>query len=118
MPRCSCASCARQDARCTWAAPPLDVAAGTVWIDALHGTGLARPLAGAACDWVQAMNAAAGPKLAVDIPSGLHGDTGEVLGVAVRADVTVTFVAPKRGMLRGAGPAHCGRIVVAALGLP
>ena len=97
--------------------PPVP-APGTVWIDALHGTGLARPLEGAALAWVLAMNAAAGPKLAVDIPSGLHGDTGEVLGVAVRADITVTFVAPKQGMLRGAGPAHCGRIVVAALGLP
>lgn len=97
--------------------PPV-VVPGTVWIDALHGTGLARPLEGAARAWVEAMNAAAGPKLAVDIPSGLHGDTGEVLGAAVRADVTVTFVAPKQGMLRGAGPAHCGRIVVAALGLP
>ena len=97
--------------------PPVP-APGTVWIDALHGTGLARPLEGAALAWVLAMNAAAGPKLAVDIPSGLHGDTGEVLGAAVRADVTVTFVAPKHGMLRGAGPAHCGRIVVAGLGLP
>lgn len=97
--------------------PPV-VAPGTVWVDALHGTGLARPLEGAARAWVEAMNAAVGPKLAVDIPSGMHGDTGEVLGFAVRADVTVTFVAPKQGMLRGAGPAHCGRIVVAALGLP
>lgn len=97
--------------------PPV-VMAGTVWIDALHGTGLARPLEGTARDWVLAMNATAGPKLAVDIPSGLHGDTGEVLGAAVRADVTVTFVAPKQGMLCGAGPAHCGRIVVEALGLP
>ncbi len=91
---------------------------GAVWIDALFGTGLDRPLHGDARAWVAACDATRGKKLAVDIPSGLHGDTGEVLGAAVRADVTVTFVARKRGMTVGAGPAHCGRIVVAGLGLP
>lgn len=92
--------------------------AGAVWIDALFGTGLTRDLTGMARAWVEICNAAAGPKLAVDLPSGLHGDTGAVLGVAVRADLTVTFVASKRGMTVGAGPAHCGRIVIAGLGLP
>ena len=91
---------------------------GAVWIDALFGTGLERPLTGAARAWVEACNAAAGPKLAVDIPSGLHGDTGRVLGAAVVADVTVTFVAPKVGMTVGDGPRCCGRVVVAGLGLP
>jgi NAD(P)H-hydrate epimerase len=91
---------------------------GAVWIDALYGTGLTRPLAGPAADWVAAFNAAVGPKLAVDLPSGLHGDTGEILGCACRADVSVTFVAPKLGMTSGAGPSYCGRIVVVGLGLP
>ncbi|MFN9757415.1 MAG: NAD(P)H-hydrate epimerase, partial [Planctomycetota bacterium] len=100
------------------ALPDLAAHAGAVWIDALFGTGLARPLAGAARAWVDACNAARGRKLAVDIPSGLHGDTGEVLGAAVRADVTVTFVARKRGMATPTGRAHCGRVVVANLGLP
>ncbi|MCA8976816.1 MAG: NAD(P)H-hydrate epimerase, partial [Planctomycetes bacterium] len=94
------------------------IAAGAVWIDALFGTGLARALTGEARAWVETFNAAPGPKLAVDIPSGLHGDTGEVLGVACRAEVTVTFVARKRGMIQGAGPEHCGRIVTVGLGLP
>ena len=98
--------------------PDLRAHAGAVWIDALFGIGLDRPLAGAARAWVDACNAATGPKLAVDLPSGLHGDTGDVLGAAVRADVTVTFVARKRGMLTAAGAAHCGRIVVEGLGLP
>ena len=89
-----------------------------VWIDALFGTGLDRPLRGPALDWIAAGNAATGPRLCVDIPSGLHGDTGEVLGAAVRGDVTVTFVAPKLGMTIGAGPQHCGRIEVVGLGLP
>lgn len=98
--------------------PPFAGYAGAVFVDALFGTGLARPLDGLARQWVDGCNAAAGRRLAVDIPSGLHGDTGEVLGTAIRADATVTFVAPKLGMLQGAGPAHCGRIVVAGLGLP
>lgn len=97
-----------------------DVAAhrGAVWIDALFGTGLDRELRGAARTWVEAFARAVGPKLCVDIPSGLHGDTGAVLGVACHADVTVTFVAKKRGMTLGEGPVHCGRVVVAGLGLP
>ncbi|MCR9245804.1 MAG: NAD(P)H-hydrate epimerase [bacterium] len=89
-----------------------------VWIDALFGTGLMRELTGAVRDWVECFNTAAGTKVAVDIPSGLHGDTGEVLGVACRADATVTFVAQKRGMATSIGAAHCGRVHVVGLGLP
>jgi hydroxyethylthiazole kinase-like uncharacterized protein yjeF len=92
--------------------------AGVVWIDALFGTGLQRPLRGAAAEWIAIANAAAGPKLAVDIPSGLDGDSGEVLGTAFVADLTVTFAGIKQGMMVAAGPAHCGRIVVEGLGLP
>ena len=89
-----------------------------VVLDALFGTGLERPLAGDALAWVRWTNAARGPILAVDIPSGLHGDRGCVLGDAVRAAVTVTFVAPKVGMTVGDGPRCCGRVVVTGLGLP
>lgn len=91
---------------------------GAVCVDALFGTGLDRELTGPARAWVEAFARADGPKLCVDIPSGLHGDTGQVLGAACRGDVTVTFVAKKRGMTIGAGPAHCGRVVIAGLGLP
>jgi NAD(P)H-hydrate epimerase len=105
-------------ARLIVGALPTAADSGAVWIDALFGTGLDRDLQGEARRWVEAFAAASGPVLAVDIPSGLHGDTGAVLGAAVRAAVTVTFVAPKRGMTIGAGPAHCGRIVTAGLGLP
>jgi len=89
-----------------------------VWIDALFGTGLLRPLMGEGLAWVQAVNRAAGPKLAVDVPSGLDGDSGAVLGDAFVADVTVTFAGVKIGMTRGAGPRCCGRVVVEGLGLP
>lgn len=91
---------------------------GACWVDGLFGTGLCRELVGAPREWVEAYNRAVGPRLAIDVPSGLHGDTGAVLGVAVRADVTVTFVAKKRGMVVGEGPRLCGRVVVAGLGLP
>jgi len=89
-----------------------------VWIDALFGTGLTRPLAGDAARWVHAFNAGLGPKLCVDIPSGLHGDTGAVLGVACRADVTVTFEAPKTGLVTPAARDYVGKLVVVPLGLP
>ena len=100
------------------ALPPFAPHAGAVWIDALFGTGLDRELVGVPRQWVEAFAQVRGPVLAVDIPSGLHGDTGDVLGAAVRADVTVTFVAPKRGMVTANGRAHCGRVVTAGLGLP
>lgn len=89
-----------------------------VVIDALFGTGLTRSLEGAPRAWVEFANALPGTKLAVDVPSGLHADTGVVLGAVVLADVTVTFEAQKLGMTIGEGPRCCGRVIVAPLGLP
>lgn len=92
---------------------------GAVWIDALFGTGLERAVEGAAAEWIAAMNAAVGPKLAVDLPSGLHGDRGEPLGAAcVRADVTTTFAAMKQGLAMAGAREYCGRVVVVPLGIP
>lgn len=98
--------------------PDLSQHSGAVWIDAMFGTGLDRELRDPARSWVNLFNHATGPKLSVDIPSGLHGDTGEILGTSCRADTTVTFVAKKKGMLTKNGEAHCGRIHVVQLGLP
>ena len=89
-----------------------------VVVDALFGTGLSRPAAGAAASAIDAMNAAQAPVLAVDVPSGLDPDTGSVRGRAVRASLTVTFIAPKRGLLTGAGPDHAGRVECDPLGVP
>lgn len=93
-----------------------------VVVDAMFGTGLVRELRSPWREVVLAVNAAreeAGLEVvAVDVPSGLHADTGEVLGVAVRASRTVTFVAPKDGFFRGAGPEHTGRVTVAEIGIP
>lgn len=99
-------------------APDPEAHAGAVWIDALFGTGLTRPPAGRAAEWVRLFNEAEGKKLCVDVPSGLHGDTGAVLGVACVADVTVTFGACKVGLTVGEGPRHAGRVIVAPLGIP
>ena len=89
-----------------------------VLVDALLGTGLDRPLEGEWAVAVQAIRSAGRPTLALDIPSGLHADTGQVLGAAVRASVTVTFLALKPGLFTGAGPAYCGRVVFHDLGVP
>ena len=89
-----------------------------VLVDALFGTGLTRELRSPWSELVEAMNAARVPICAVDVPSGLDADTGQVLGAAVRAVSTVSFVAPKLGFTRGAGPQHCGEIRVAEIGIP
>jgi hydroxyethylthiazole kinase-like uncharacterized protein yjeF len=78
-------------------------------IDAALGTGVSRPH--------DAPDAGAALVLAVDIPSGIHGDTGEALGAPMRADLTVTFAALKPGLLLGAGPAHTGAVGIADIGL-
>jgi hydroxyethylthiazole kinase-like uncharacterized protein yjeF len=86
------------------ALPPADLV-----IDAAFGTGLSR-------DYV-APDPGGSPVLAVDIASGIHGDTGVTLGRPVRAARTVTFAALKPGLLLGAGPDHCGDVVVVDIGL-
>jgi NAD(P)H-hydrate epimerase len=89
-----------------------------VVVDAVLGTGLERPVAG---DWAAALTAVnqhLAPVLAVDIPSGLHADTGLELGVAVRAALTVSFIALKQGMFTGAGPDCCGDIRFHGLQVP
>jgi NAD(P)H-hydrate epimerase len=95
-----------------------ELASAALLIDALFGTGLTRPLTGLEAACVRALDGAGPPLLAVDLPSGLDADTGEVLGAAPRAALTVTFVAAKRGLLRGWGPALAGRVRVAEIGVP
>ncbi|MFN2308797.1 MAG: NAD(P)H-hydrate dehydratase [Gammaproteobacteria bacterium] len=87
-------------------------------VDALLGTGLDRPLDASWAAAVVAINAAGRPVLSLDLPSGLHADSGAVLGAAVRADLTVTFIAPKLGLYCGSGPDLAGEIEPADLELP
>jgi NAD(P)H-hydrate epimerase len=95
----------------------LSVQAGWI-VDAFLGTGLSRPVAGTAEQVIHTMNDAGRPILAVDIPSGLDADTGSVLGTAVRATATITFVAPKVGFRSSDAKAHIGEVNVASIGLP
>lgn len=87
-------------------------------IDALLGTGVTRPVTGELADTIHWMNRLGAPILAVDLPSGMHADTGAELGVAVRAQCTVTFARPKAGLLTADGWALAGRVLVASLGIP
>jgi NAD(P)H-hydrate epimerase len=87
-------------------------------IDALLGVGLSGPVHGIYQDMIGLINASEARVLSVDIPSGLDATTGKVLGVCVKADITVTFVAAKFGMVTNDGPAYCGKVVIADLGLP
>jgi len=89
-----------------------------VIVDALLGTGLDRPVAGRYAEAIGAVNDSAAGVLAVDIPSGINGATGQRLGHAVRADVTPTFIGLKQGMFTGDAPDHVGEVVFDDLGVP
>src|SRR5438046_5561991 len=96
---------------------PADKAWGLV-IDGLFGIGLARDIDGDYARLIDYANRQHCPVLALDVPSGLHSDTGRVMGRAVRATHTLTFIGLKAGLLTLDGPDHCGEIRLAALGLP
>lgn len=100
----------------TTAATPLPPAA--LLIDALFGAGLDRPITGQPADIVAAMNSHPAPTLAVDVPSGLHADTGQPLGTAVEAAATITFFRRKPGHLLFPGRSLCGPVTVADIGIP
>ena len=87
-------------------------------VDALLGTGLEREVSGVWKQAITAMNASTIDTLALDLPSGLQVDTGAVLGTAVRAAATITFIGLKQGLFTGQGPACCGAVRFADLGVP
>jgi len=89
-----------------------------VCVDGLFGTGLSRPVEGVAAALIRKLTEVACPVLALDIPSGLDANTGTRLGVAVRADVTVSFVAWKRGLFTADAADLCGERELATLDLP
>jgi len=86
-------------------------------VDGLFGIGITRPLAGAHAALVQRVNSLGTPILSLDIPSGINADTGAVMGCAVRASHTITFIAHKPGLLTLDGPDHCGELKLDTLGL-
>ena len=87
-------------------------------VDALFGTGLARPLAGPAAALVDAVRGRPALVFAIDVPSGLDADTGSVLGTCLPADVTATMVAPKIGLLSPGSEELRGRIEIVDIGVP
>jgi NAD(P)H-hydrate epimerase len=87
-------------------------------IDAIFGAGLDRPIGSTAAATLAALKSREAPVVAVDVPSGVAGDTGEVLGVAAEASLTVTFFRKKPGHLLLPGRSLCGETVVADIGIP
>ncbi|MBE0612365.1 MAG: NAD(P)H-hydrate dehydratase [Burkholderiales bacterium] len=104
----------------TYAAPPAALRPDLV-VDGLFGIGLARPLEGGYAELIADINRLRCTKLALDIASGINADTGAVMGTALRATHTITFIALKPGLLTLDGPDYCGsldeNLRVADLGL-
>ncbi len=87
-------------------------------VDGLFGTGLSRPIAGLLAEVVTTLDGAGLPIVALDLPSGISADTGQVLGVALHARTTITFGVDKRGLHQYPGADHAGDVVVEGLGIP
>ena len=105
-----------------WAGPilPMDaqvLSGAGLAVDAVFGAGLACPLQGRIVDMVTALQDSRVPVVAVDMPSGVCGDTGRILGAGVRADLTVTFARAKPGHYLYPGRGHCGTLQVIDIGI-
>lgn len=95
--------------------PPAPEEGWALVADALFGIGLQRPVTDRYQAWIEFLNAQDGPRMAIDIPSGLDADTGRVLGSAFRATHTLTFIALKPGLLTLDGPDHAGAVIIRSL---
>jgi NAD(P)H-hydrate epimerase len=87
-------------------------------VDAILGTGIARKVEGLYRDVIESINRSGKPVFSVDIPSGVHGDTGQIMGTAVKADVCVTFGLPKLGNMLFPGYGLGGRLYVSHISFP
>ncbi|MEM7495547.1 MAG: NAD(P)H-hydrate dehydratase [Myxococcota bacterium] len=107
-----CAACAQAGIPIHRGVPRGEEPGFDLIVDALFGIGLSRPVEGNARECIAWMNQTAAPTLALDIPSGLHADTGQIMGCAARADHTVTFLGLKRGFFTADGPDVTGRLAL------
>lgn len=97
---------------------PMKLAHADLVVDALLGTGVKGDVTGLAADVIDAINASEKPVIAIDLPSGLDADTGQIGGRCVIADVTVTFALPKIGLATYPGLDYAGEVFVAEIGIP
>jgi len=95
-----------------------DIKKSAVVVDAIFGVGLSRTIGEPFKAIIEAINAHARNIIAVDVPSGLNGTTGEIYGTSIKANKTVTFVLCKKGFLIRQGPGHTGRVIVIDIGIP
>ncbi|WP_039912674.1 bifunctional ADP-dependent NAD(P)H-hydrate dehydratase/NAD(P)H-hydrate epimerase [Cellvibrio mixtus] len=98
--------------------PFVDAPNGGLIVDAMLGIGLQGAVRANYAAAIEQINASGVPVLALDIPSGLQADTGAVAGAVVQAQLTLTYIGVKRGLLTGRGPAVCGELVLANLNVP
>ena len=101
-----------------WSSFQLEWQTFPIWVDALFGTGLQNTLKSPYPDLFHWYNQQASFKVAVDLPSGLCANTGQLLPEALKADLTCTFMAPKIGFFRNFGPAYVGKLQVIDIGIP
>ncbi|MFH2033687.1 MAG: NAD(P)H-hydrate epimerase [Candidatus Margulisiibacteriota bacterium] len=87
-------------------------------IDAIFGIGLDRALESPYREIIPIINSAGKLILSVDVPSGIHADSGRLMGTAIMANKTITFAAVKEGLLKDQGLIHAGKVVVADIGIP
>ncbi|MBZ0215065.1 MAG: NAD(P)H-hydrate epimerase, partial [Fimbriimonadaceae bacterium] len=94
-----------------------ELEAADLLVDAIFGAGLTRLIEGRIAETVEKINASAAPVIAVDLPTGINGDTGQILGAAVQADLTVTFFRKKTGHVLMPGRDYCGEVRVVDIGI-
>lgn len=86
-------------------------------IDAIFGTGLERDISGSYREWIEAINQTEAIRIAIDIPSGVHADHGQIMGVAIQCDQTITFQVAKQGCFQYPGVAYCGEVIAVPISI-
>lgn len=97
--------------------PNINLNKGTIIVDALMGTGLNREVSGYYAEAIALINNSSSKVISVDIPSGLNADTGNIMGCAIKANDTVSFIGLKQGMFTGFAAEYCGKIYFSSLDL-